>query len=306
MVTLSICIPTFNRYKDLENSLNSLVCQKEFLETESIEIIICDNQSTDKTQEISMEFCEKFPSKIFYFQNSTNLGPAKNLEKCLTYGKGIFLKISNDTNIFFDGALRYILNLVRKNNDQTTTLFFANGLLETIENTTTKSLNEFINIISFYSTWIVGFGIYKSQLKQIRSFKIVEESNLIVDILFQNIIRSKKVVIANQKIISINNPKVKSGFYNFYEVFVTNYLQILKSYQNKGFISKRTMFIEKHKLFVYHIIPFSIAIFITKRADFGTKNWIKIILGNYTLHPVLYYGLPLFFLIKIIKKIERG
>lgn len=302
MKLLSICIPTYNRYRDLELSLKSIIRQDKFLKTNSIEIIVCDNHSTDKTKEIALKFCERYPDKIFYYQNSSNIGPAKNLEKCLSYGTGIYLKISNDTNIYIDGALDYIIDLVKDNAKTPTTLFFANSVLKSEKNKSIDNLDEFIRNVSFYSTWIVGFGIYRSKLKKIKSFKVVETSNLINDILFQDIIGSEKVIICNREIITINNPKVKSGYYNFYEVFIDHYLRILKLYKSKGFIRARTLFLEKHRLFIQHIIPFSIAIFVTKKALFGTKNWLKIIFTNFVFHPVLYLGIPLFIVKRIIKK----
>ena len=46
MYLLSICIPTYNRENDLKNMLNSIKSNND------IEIVICDDGSTDNTKEL--------------------------------------------------------------------------------------------------------------------------------------------------------------------------------------------------------------------------------------------------------------
>ena len=56
---ISICIPTYNRCKSLQNILNSIVQQNEFLE-DTIEIVVSDNASTDETKEMVAKYNEAF------------------------------------------------------------------------------------------------------------------------------------------------------------------------------------------------------------------------------------------------------
>ena len=118
------------------------------------------------------------------------------------------------------------------------------------------------------------------------SFEIAKKTHLINDILYQNIINSKKIIIYNEPIIKLINPKIK-GNYNFFEVFIKNYLNILKSYVNKGYIEKKALFIEKHKLMLNHILPFSYLIFVSKTVELRTEGFLKIIFKHYFFHPVI-------------------
>ena len=69
MTFLSICIPTFNRADYLERTLGSIVCQKYFLTTSDVEIIISDNCSWDATESISRRYAALYPGKIIYSKN---------------------------------------------------------------------------------------------------------------------------------------------------------------------------------------------------------------------------------------------
>ena len=50
---LSICIPTKNRAAVLQKSLQSIVSQGIFTERDDIEIVVCDNGSTDRSVAIA-------------------------------------------------------------------------------------------------------------------------------------------------------------------------------------------------------------------------------------------------------------
>ena len=51
-IKLSICIPTYNRDKLLEETLNSIIRQANSNNIEKFEICVSDNASTDSTDEI--------------------------------------------------------------------------------------------------------------------------------------------------------------------------------------------------------------------------------------------------------------
>ena len=55
----SVIIPTFNAEKTIEYCLNSV---KSFYNENTMEVIVCDNQSNDNTIKIA----EKFPFKIIH------------------------------------------------------------------------------------------------------------------------------------------------------------------------------------------------------------------------------------------------
>ncbi len=113
-IILSICIPTFNRAEYLENTLQSIVSQKKFIETDEVEIVIYDNCSEDNTEEIALKFCAIYGDKVRYYRNSENIIDA-NFEKVLSYGNSVFLKLNNDTLMHLSNSLDKIIDVVNRN-----------------------------------------------------------------------------------------------------------------------------------------------------------------------------------------------
>ena len=74
---------------------------------------------------------------------------------------------------------------------------------------------------------------------------------------------------------------------------------------NKGYVKNKTLFIEKHKLMLNHILPFSYLIFVSKKVELKTDGFLKIIFKYYFFHPVLYYGLFVFFIKKLLNKMKH-
>jgi len=68
----SIIIPAYNAEKDIERCLNSI---KDFYDENKIEVIVCENQSNDKT----LEIIKKFPFKIVYNNKKKSASSSRNL-----------------------------------------------------------------------------------------------------------------------------------------------------------------------------------------------------------------------------------
>ena len=84
---VSILIPTYNREQYIEECINSAINQSY----QNIEIIIVDNNSSDRTANIIEKLAAR-DSRISFYINSENVGPVENWKKCLTYAKGEFIK----------------------------------------------------------------------------------------------------------------------------------------------------------------------------------------------------------------------
>ena len=84
---VSILIPVYNREKIVSRAIDSALAQTY----RNIEIIICDNASTDGTWSVLQEYAEK-DNRVKIFRNETNVGPVRNWEKCLKHANGKFAK----------------------------------------------------------------------------------------------------------------------------------------------------------------------------------------------------------------------
>src|SRR3990172_1032368 len=83
MPIVSIGIPIYNEEKWAARALDSLLAQSY----PNIEIIISDNASTDRTEEICREYFRK-DNRIRYYRNDTNMGMGYNFEKVVQLSQG--------------------------------------------------------------------------------------------------------------------------------------------------------------------------------------------------------------------------
>lgn len=84
---VSIGLPVFDGEKYLEESLNSILAQT----FEDFELIISDNASNDRTQEICRAYAAR-DRRIRYYRNGNNLGASKNFNRVFKLSRGEYFK----------------------------------------------------------------------------------------------------------------------------------------------------------------------------------------------------------------------
>lgn len=158
MYLLSICIPTYNRENDLKNMLNSIKSNND------IEIVICDDGSTDNTKELVKKYYNKLNIK-YIFQKNSGVSAAMLTAYNNSSGKYVIKMDSDD--LFTDDGLDFILNTIVKNSNQVAFLFGVKTIKKNFhsENIPPRGI---INFISVYADHNV-----KGDLKQVVSKKIV-------------------------------------------------------------------------------------------------------------------------------------
>jgi glycosyltransferase involved in cell wall biosynthesis len=105
---LSICIPTYNRSKELKKTLQ-LLLENSF---KNLEIIVSDNASSDDTSDVVKEFNDP---RIRYYRNDVNYGATFNIIKVLEYALGEYVVyLSDEDNLFIDNILFEIVQNLHK------------------------------------------------------------------------------------------------------------------------------------------------------------------------------------------------
>ena len=108
---ISIALATYNGEKYLREFLDSIAYQTY----KNIEIIACDDQSTDNTVKILEEY-----SKILnlrYYLNENRLGPVKNFEKALKLCSGRFIALADQDDIWLPEKIETLYNEIIKDNN---------------------------------------------------------------------------------------------------------------------------------------------------------------------------------------------
>lgn len=254
---LSICIPTYNRNRQLKVALNSLISQARFQNTNDIEIIVSDNNSDDETEEAVKSYLDAYDGKIFYYKNPSNIEDL-NFEKALSYGRGDFLKLINDSAVWLPGSLDYICGLIELAGNIQIPLFFANGVLPVDEKIVeTNGLGEFVDLVSYNMTWIGAFGIWRKKFEILNNFSRESESRLTqVDVWLRVVKDAAHCVVTNEKCFEIQEVGRKGG-YSVAQVFGQNYLRILRSHIDD--IGETVYAKEKKDVLLKHIVKYQMA-----------------------------------------------
>jgi glycosyltransferase involved in cell wall biosynthesis len=80
-------MPVRNGQRFIRLAIDSLLAQT----FSDFELIICDNASTDQTQQICQEYVSR-DSRVRYFRNETDLGPAANYNRCFELSRGEYFR----------------------------------------------------------------------------------------------------------------------------------------------------------------------------------------------------------------------
>lgn len=258
---LSICIPTYNRAPFLQNTLNSITGQAAFGDSGAIEIVVSDNGSEDNTEAVVAPFVQRFGDRIRYFRHVQTLTPEANFEFALQQGRGTYLKLHNDNLMINNGALAEIIKVVEATAAEKPVIFFTNGNKrqdQQIEILT--SFNDFVRRVSYFSTWIGGFGMWRDEFRAMPDVGRAEKSRLMqTDVLFRMMSLGKRAIVIYDRYFSgqeVGRKGYKVGGYNIAEVFGQNYLGLMKPYVAAGLIDDAVFQEEKKAILLQHIIPY--------------------------------------------------
>src|SRR5690349_8131532 len=84
---VSIGMPVRNGERFIRDAIDSLLAQT----FTDFELIICDNASSDRTEEICREYAARDP-RVRYYRNPTDIGPAGNHNKCFELSRGLYFR----------------------------------------------------------------------------------------------------------------------------------------------------------------------------------------------------------------------
>ena len=107
---VSIGLPVYNGEKYLKQSIDSLLAQTY----KNIELIICDNASSDRTPEICLEYA-KFDGRIRYQRNQTNIGGANNHNLTFELAQGKYFRWASYDDLCAPDLIEKCVNILEKN-----------------------------------------------------------------------------------------------------------------------------------------------------------------------------------------------
>jgi acetyltransferase-like isoleucine patch superfamily enzyme/glycosyltransferase involved in cell wall biosynthesis len=103
---LSICIPTFNRSRELAECLETLLPQTSL--NGLIEVCVSDNASDDATAALLSRYAASYP-QLRTIRQPMNIGGERNYLEILKFARGKYAKLHGDDDYFVPGSVQPIL-----------------------------------------------------------------------------------------------------------------------------------------------------------------------------------------------------
>lgn len=250
--TLTICIPTYNRRKFLEECINSIIYQVDDDIRPLLEIYIFDNASNDGTR----EYCEKLTSDysyIRYFRNSENLGPDGNFYKILKCNvNSCFKHLLSDDDKYAPGALKSLLEFLSEHSDLHFVYLNYASFKSDESNVISKALNpandtftyitkyKLISIIRNEYSFLSGMVFNSSAINLEGVDKFTKTYWLQSYALFKSTVNSENKLAFFGLITVYKRSDDVAASYNMFKVFGSNYFELAKfAYENCGYDKKQ-------------------------------------------------------------------
>lgn len=109
-VPVSIGLPVFNGERFLEAAIEGVLAQT----WSDFELIVCDNASTDATEDICRKFAAHDP-RICFYRNDKNVGAAENFNNVFRWSKGRYFKWCAHDDICDPDFLRCCVEVLEAN-----------------------------------------------------------------------------------------------------------------------------------------------------------------------------------------------
>ena len=312
MKKLTIAIPIYNGGKTIKRLLDCLFSQN--FSTDDVDIIICDNGSTDNTLEVIQPYLNKFT----LYKNETNLGADKNFELCVARSNSEYVWILGDDDYLKDNTVNIILDKINAKNYA---CIFINFSLYDIkvrkevlakfvninEDIVAKGISQFLEHTNIAANFLSSIIHNKSAFESIDTSKYYNTHFLQFAVILDYVNDRDVLIIADPLVINMGDSSdrdVNIGggavktYNNLYTIIKNSETKFLKESERKKIGALM------QKMLKYRILA-------AKRLDLKVdKKFLKQLVNNFKSYPAFWIiDMPLLatpkFLINLIYKIYR-
>ncbi len=282
---LTIAIPTYNRAPFLRENLGRLLKQLEGYE-ERVELLVSDNCSTDDTEAAVGELIAR-GARIRYNRNEANLGMDGNFVYCLTRAEGEYVWILGDDDYLLEGALGRIVGVLESG---------SYGLVHLDVFATNADAGRqvipdkvrFMNRVSYWITFISANIVCRKYVETVDFAKYMGTYFLQIPVYLNAVAGERENALVRFPTMEGGKDAQQNGGYNFFRVFITNYLNIIKEYRplfgglwyerEKYNLCRRLLYGQTVRLIAdpHHGLRFE------------TRGWFNIFLSKYGYEPYFW------------------
>ena len=117
-LSLSICIPTYNRSRLLAQALTAVLTQMTGPAAGKVEVLVLDNASPDDTPQVVAEAAARFPLvRLRSVRHPVNIGMDGNFLESVRLAEGRFVFLLSDDDVLLPGGVAKLLALIEAHPD---------------------------------------------------------------------------------------------------------------------------------------------------------------------------------------------
>lgn len=282
---LSICIPTYNRCTFLQTSLERIFNEVIGFENE-LELLISDNHSSDETPKVVENMIQKGLA-LNYIRNESNLGPDLNFVQCFRKASGKYIWILGDDDFIKRGVLAEILKILRSN--ELGLLCIENSSNDEICFSKYDKVEDCLRHISYYITFISGHIVNSKSINLTCYEKYIGSFFIQIPFYVTAMLTVKTNAVLKLDAMDCAAASSSNGGFNFFQVYISNYLLIWKNYLEQGAISKKMYLYLKKDIFCnFHILYITNLLVRKNVGNFYIDKAWNIIFKNYGLKFYFY------------------
>ncbi len=252
---LTICIPTYNREKELQGNLEHLVKAYNHLsekEKKMLNFFISDNHSDNyDIEKLLYSFQKLFPFE--YISHNENLGATKNFEYCYRKFNSKYIWLLSDDEFLYDYSLKYLLNIVLVKDPDIIFINFAKNKNKKYKDEIITNKDLFVSKVKNKPTLISSL-IFKKKLINNIEPKFLDTNLHHYYYFLQGVIDSHKFYLVNKDIFFSLYPN-NSGGYNWFHTFGNELYDIIDDIDKQNVISKKIFSDIKKTILTSQLIP---------------------------------------------------
>jgi glycosyltransferase involved in cell wall biosynthesis len=167
MITVSVIIPCFNAETTLGNCLQSILASSHLPD----EILIIDDCSFDRTNEIAANFIRKYPNYIKYLRLNTNSGPARARNAGVEIASSKYIFFADSDTEFLTNTLSNFLSSIQLNNaDAVVGIYDSTPINDGI----CQRYKAYLNFFFFSRLGIIQYEVFDSSRAGIKKAVFIQ------------------------------------------------------------------------------------------------------------------------------------
>lgn len=268
---LTIAIPTWNRADYLRLALAQIQAQRAALPRGAIELLVCDNCSTDATPEVVAE-SNRTERPIRSIRHSENIGPDANIAACFKLASGRYVWFLGDDDLPIDGVLAWLVQLLSASDygliylrpygyEHDFRAEYPGQAGKAVEYT---QLDHFLARVGAHLTFISSIIVNKSLIPEIDATAFCGSHLAQVEIYLSAALRARHFLCSGRYCVACK--RNNSGGYDFAEVFVERLGHILDRYRADGLTAEAISNLDRAML-VRYFPQYVWALCVARRTD---------------------------------------